>query len=547
MPLPINIDDLIKGNLFESDRMEFKKGWDPEDVLHTICAFANDINNTGGGYIIIGIKEEDHVAKLPPLGLNINQLEPIQKDLHRICHYLMPHYFPMVSPEIYQEKNILVIWIPPGDTRPYKAPRKIDDKDSKIYYVRRLSSTVPANHQEERQLMELTARTTFDNRINQFASVDDINLTYVVTHLKEVNSSLSDHVTRIPALDIYKSMDIVRGPEEFIRPVNIGLLLFSDEPHKFFPGTQIDLIIYHDDVGDKFTEKIFQGPVHHQLRSVLTYFKNNIIQEEVRKIKGVAEADRFYNYPYEAVEESIANAVYHKSYEDQRPIEIHVRLDNIEIISYPGPMPPVSNEMLKRNHISARTYRNSRIGDFLKELGLTEGRGTGIPNIRKYLKNNGSPDPVFETDQERLYFLTILIQHPDMVYDSDRNRKEPGTDQVTDQAGTKSVLSLSDPDLYKNQSVIDVFVLSLSQVCPKLVKLETNATILLYCLNPQKILDIMKVVNQTNRSRFRKKYIDPLIECGLLNYTIPESITDPDQKYLSTEKTRDLLLKLDLK
>jgi len=90
MPLPVNIDDLIKGNLFESDRMEFKKGWNPEAVLHTICAFANDINNTGGGYIIVGIEEEDNVAKLPPAGLNTNQLEPIQKNIHQICHYLQP-------------------------------------------------------------------------------------------------------------------------------------------------------------------------------------------------------------------------------------------------------------------------------------------------------------------------------------------------------------------------------------------------------------------------------------------------------------------------
>ena len=143
MALPIDIDELIKGNLIESDRMEFKKGWNPEDILHSICAFANDINNTGGGYIIVGIEEEDHVAKLPPKGLQKNQLEPIQKKLHEICHHLIPHYFPIASPEVLDGKDILVIWVPPGETRPYKAPKKIDDKNSKVYYVRRFTSSVP--------------------------------------------------------------------------------------------------------------------------------------------------------------------------------------------------------------------------------------------------------------------------------------------------------------------------------------------------------------------------------------------------------------------
>ena len=47
MPLPINIRDLINGMSIEWERLEFKAGWNPEPVMHTICAFANDINNWG--------------------------------------------------------------------------------------------------------------------------------------------------------------------------------------------------------------------------------------------------------------------------------------------------------------------------------------------------------------------------------------------------------------------------------------------------------------------------------------------------------------------
>ena len=56
---PFNINDLIEGNFVESERLEFKKSWNPKEIIHSITAFANDIHNWGGGYIIIGIEEED--------------------------------------------------------------------------------------------------------------------------------------------------------------------------------------------------------------------------------------------------------------------------------------------------------------------------------------------------------------------------------------------------------------------------------------------------------------------------------------------------------
>ena len=59
MALPINVDDLINHRKVEWARIEYKEGWNPERIAHTICAFANDIDNWGGGYVIIGIAEEN--------------------------------------------------------------------------------------------------------------------------------------------------------------------------------------------------------------------------------------------------------------------------------------------------------------------------------------------------------------------------------------------------------------------------------------------------------------------------------------------------------
>ncbi len=194
----------------------------------------------------------------------------------------------------------------------------------------------------------------------------------------------------MPFEDLVRAMQIARGANEYLLAINVGLLFFSETPENFFPYSWIEVNIYHDNVGDSFTEKIFKGAVYLQLKEALSYIKGSVIQEHVKKVENQAEAIRFYNYPYSAIEEDLANAVYHKSYELRKPIEVNLRLDRIEILSYAGV--------------------NCRVGDFFRELHLTEGKGTGIPQIRRAMKNNDSNDPIFETDDDRSYFLTTLFR-----------------------------------------------------------------------------------------------------------------------------------------
>ena len=70
MALPVNINELLSGRIVETERLEFKEGWNPEAVLHTMCAFANDVNNWGGGYIVIGIGEKSGAGDFLVNGLS---------------------------------------------------------------------------------------------------------------------------------------------------------------------------------------------------------------------------------------------------------------------------------------------------------------------------------------------------------------------------------------------------------------------------------------------------------------------------------------------
>ena len=84
MAIPTNIKTLLSGDVVEWARIEFKETWDPATSLKTVCAFANDLDNWGGGYIVIGVKEDNGRPMYPLLGVPLDKLDAYQKDIYAI-------------------------------------------------------------------------------------------------------------------------------------------------------------------------------------------------------------------------------------------------------------------------------------------------------------------------------------------------------------------------------------------------------------------------------------------------------------------------------
>ena len=418
--LPLNLDDLLRQRTVEGDRIEYKAGWNPDPTIRTLCAFANDFENLGGGYVVIGQDcDQDGRAIFPPVGLNDNQLDPIQRELLQHCKLIQPTYFPVLSIEQIEGRNLIVLWAPGGLNRPYKAPRAVTAKTKEYhYYIRRYSSTVEIkpNSEDEQELLRLTATVPFDDRQCQKADVSELRLSMIRSYLKEVGSELYDELASMPLVELCRQMNIVDGADEFVKPRNVGLLFFNEDPTQFMPGSHIDVVIFPTGPGgDELIEKTFRGPIHEQIRDALRYIENSVVREKVIKHPGKAEATRFFSYPMTAIEEALVNAMYHRGYDQREPVEVRINPDGIDIVSYPGPDPSIRLESLSGGKITARRYRNRRIGEFFKELDLTEGRCTGIPKMRAAMERNGSPQPRFSTDETRTYFVVELPVHPELA------------------------------------------------------------------------------------------------------------------------------------
>ena len=425
MAIPVNIDDLINHRIVESTRIEYKSDFNPAPIIRSICAFANDIDNMGGGYIIIGVEEENGAPLFPIKGIEQPRIDSILKKLREYCHFIEPLYEPVVEPVLYHDVYVIVIWVSGGYGRPYKAPKDVTVKQSsKYYYIRKFANSVIASNEEEKQLFYASSSIPFDDRPNLAADISDLDLGLMRAHLKEVGSDLYPYSLSMDALQVAKDMQLVDGPPENLKPLNVGILMFSERPERFFRYARIEVVDIPDPTGTNMVEKTFTGPIQRQLKDALSYLRNYAIKEATIKTPDQAEAIRISNYPYAAIEEILANAVYHRSYQVSEPITVRITPEEIEITSFPGSDRSITDDAIERFDIRARIYRNRRIGDFLKELKLIEGRNTGFPNAKKALEANGSPALRFEMNPDQDFLSVTIPVHKYFSSAKEKSRKE---------------------------------------------------------------------------------------------------------------------------
>jgi ATP-dependent DNA helicase RecG len=164
-----------------------------------------------------------------------------------------------------------------------------------------------------------------------------------------------------------------------------------------------------------------------------------------------------------------------------------------------------------------RSAESVCIGGFLKELDLTEGRATGIPKIIRAMRENGSPEPQFETEEERTTFLVRLPVH---------SLAQSRTDQATDQAQALRASLLGE--------LAAALGASTDQVTDQVAD-QVGRMLQLAAVAPAKSEELIDAAGLAHRPHFRAQYLVPIMQAGWLVRTHPQP-SHPQQRYKLTTK-----------
>ena len=277
--------------------------------------------------------------------------------------------------------------------------------------------------------------------------------------------------------------------------LNAARLFFSKEPPMqlrcaVFAGTKSDTIIDRHD---------FEGDILELIEEAQKYILKNI--HIGMRVKGLYRED-VPEISVEAMREAIINAFCHRDYREPDYIHIAVFKDRVEIRS-PGELfNGITIRQIRKGNVSRR--RNPLIADLFRRIQMVEAWGRGVPLI---LKNEPSAKfqevaKVFIASFDRPSFTDEEVTGVESGVES-RLESGPSRDQV----GTKSGLS---PE----------------EVLP----------ILSFCSTATAIQDFQREFKWTNRTKFRNKFINPLLREGLLEMTIPDKPNSRLQKYRLTVK-----------
>jgi predicted HTH transcriptional regulator len=222
--------------------------------------------------------------------------------------------------------------------------------------------------------------------------------------------------------------------------------------------------------------------------------------------------------------------VVHRDYSlTGKDIKVAVYDDMVEITS-PGKLMP----SIDFNELEARQsdIRNKVIAPIFKKIGVIDQWGNGLKLIAAELRSY--PNIEFKWFEKGLSFQVQFIKKEYVVEPNAQQTSD--FDQLANEIGTKMGLSWDQVGIKSalSQNQIAAGFNSGWQPVIKLLNFSQSA---------HSIAEMMELLDWRNRTKFRERYINPLLEIQILAMTQPGKPNSSKQQYFLTEKGR-LFLKM---
>lgn len=455
------LEEKCEGQTLEikSANKGFPKIWD------TLSSFSNQTN---GGTIVFGIDESKDYEVV-----GVYDVNDLLHKISEICKQMEPEIRGVTSSCLYNGKSVVALEVPAAEVfqKPvyYKGAGimngsycRVGEADEPMTEYEIYSYEAYRQHKQDdiRQSSEDAKKYLNQGLINKY--LDNIRIN------KPNTQNLTDKEI-LDLMNIYKD-DI---------PTLASVLTFSKYPQAYYPQLCVTAVLVPgntmgdvDELGRRFlNNKKIEGTIPEMVEGVINFVAMNspssVSFKDGKRVNSVT-------YPLTAVREAILNALVHRDYSihtEGMPVRVEMYKDRLEIINAGGLYGPVNPNDLGRIHADTR---NKNLISILETMESVENRYSGIPTIRKEMKEAGLPEPLFIS--EKGLFKVIF-------YNGLNNENTP-----------------------------------LNGVEQKIVE---------FCKTPKSKDEISAFLGKT-KFYVLKTFIEPLIAKGKLQYTIPEK---PKSKY----------------
>ena len=350
-------------------------------------------------------------------------------------------------------------------------------------YYRSGSTTRQMSVDEMTRTVLASVGMTWDEAAEVRASMTDISTAQVKAFVKMARETGRRPIPAgISPRELLQKLKLIRQG----RPTRAAILLFGKTPQKFYGQALVKVGRFRDKtliVDDREIE----GTLFDQIEGAISYCREKLDTRFV--MTGKPRREVVWEYPLEALREAVINALCHRDYLSTAHVQVRI-CDRELLVMNPGGLPAgLSVEALKRTHHSIP--RNRQIAEILYYAGLIEQWGSGIEKMMRACFTAGLPEPAFESD---------------MAFKAIFKKAAAGQDRHGPASGTMSGLS------------------------------GDQVKVLRICVKGQPLAAILAAFGRTNKTKFRRGVLAPLVAAGLISPAIPGKPRSRFQRYLTTDK-----------
>lgn len=377
----------------ESDRIERTISTTNTDKFgQAICAFANDLpNHNQPGYLIIGA--DDKTGKVSE---NVVITDQLLQNLGaiRTDGKLQPQVSMTVEKVALPDGAVAVVTVQPCQFTPVRYDGRV--------WVRVGPRKGIANESDERRLLEKrTSRMlTFDALPCVDAEISDLDIsTFKQIYLPK---AFPEDVLKRDQRSVEQQMQALGFySTRFNCPTYAGIILFGNNPERFLPGCYVQYVRFSGKSrsGKVLREYKFAGNLTKVLYQLDTFVDATITNRRPVPVSALREEMKV-DYPHWATRELLMNAICHRDYEGNGPVQFYQYDDRIEIMNPGG----LYGKATPENFPYVNDYRNGVVAEAMKVLGFVNRYSRGVQTVQDELEENGNGKADF-----KLHLMTAFL------------------------------------------------------------------------------------------------------------------------------------------